>query len=304
MSLISTTQHHILNRSNPIIDSNDLGIHQTSIQKVDGKKLTQEQDVVAVEEPLEIRLGFEKNGQRTHKNISVTMRTPGDDFELTAGFLFAEGIIENANDVDQIIFCGPVVSGAKSRNVVRVELKSTIQFDLKKLDRHFYTTSSCGVCGKTSIDALKTQNKYCTEKIPKLGGHFDREMIHQLPRIMSQSQDVFDQTGGLHATALINVNGEAVILREDVGRHNAMDKVIGAALFRDFIPLSNHLIFLSGRASFELIQKALMAGIPIIAAVGAPSSLAVELAKEFDLTLIAFVRNNRFNIYNGAWRIK
>ncbi len=268
-----------------------------------GKHISHEQDVLVVEEPLEIRLGFEENGKRSYKNISVTMRTPGNDFELTAGFLFTEGIIEHQDDIEQIYFCGPLVPGEKSRNVVRVELRSTVQIDFKRLQRNFYTTSSCGVCGKTSIDALKTQNKYCKTEMPKLEGFFEAELIHLLPRNLIQASEIFDQTGGNHAAALMNNKGEIELLHEDVGRHNALDKVIGAALFRDFIPLRNYLIFLSGRASFELVQKSLMAGISIIAAVGAPSSLAVELAKEFDLTLIGFVRNNRFNIYNGARRI-
>ncbi len=286
------------------VDSKDQAIFSTSVKKVEGKNLSQIQDVLAVEEPLEIRLGFDESGKRSYKNISVTMRTPGSDFELAAGFLFTEGIIEQKSDIDQIDHCGPSVAKAKSRNVVRVELKSAVRIDFKRLERNFYTTSSCGVCGKTSIEAVKTQNKYCKTNIKKPGKYFDKELIYKLPQILSQSQCIFEQTGGLHATALINSGGGVELLREDVGRHNAMDKVIGAALIDNLIPLHDYLMFVSGRASFELVQKALMAGLLIIAAVGAPSSLAVELAQEFDLTLIGFVRNNRYNIYHGEWRIR
>lgn len=293
-----------LHYPNTFFDLKQQATFPANIQKKVGENISHEQDILAVEEPLEIRLGFENNSKRSYRNISVTMRTPGDDLELAAGFLFTEGIIDKWEDIDQIYFCGPNLVGAKSRNVIRVELKSDVQFDFNRMERHFYTTSSCGVCGKTSIEAVKTQNKYCTSKLPRLGRNFETDLIQQLPQILSQSQKIFALTGGLHASALINFMGEVELLREDVGRHNAMDKVIGAAVNRGMMPLNDYLIFVSGRASFELVQKALMAGLRIIAAVGAPSSLAVELAREFDLTLIGFIRDNGFNIYHGAWRIK
>jgi len=262
------------------------------------------QDALAVEEPLEIRVGFCENGKRIHKPISITMRTPGDDAELAAGFLFTEGIIKSPEQIGQIRHCGPKArkgSGESlNSNTIRVDLDDGVEIDLGRLKRHFYTSSSCGVCGKSPIEALHTGAK----KIP--GNNYPKiqsTMIHRLPDILRGSQDVFGQTGGLHASALFNTNGELDIVREDVGRHNALDKVIGAKFLAGETPLSDKILLVSGRASFELVQKALMAGIPILAAVGAPSSLAVELAAEFGMTLAGFVRDGRFNIYCGAERI-
>lgn len=267
------------------------------------------EDVLAVEEPLEIRVGFEHNGKRTHRAISITMRTPGSDGELAAGFLFTEGIIKSPEQIKQIRHCGLTIGKGKgtidrakalNSNTIRVDLNAGVGIDLKRLERHFYTTSSCGVCGKSSIDALKTGTEKLTQRDhPKIGA----DIIHSLPEILRASQDVFDDTGGLHASALFNTNGELEIVREDVGRHNALDKVIGAKFMADELPLSDKILLVSGRASFELVQKALMAGIPVLGAVGAPSSLAVELAAEFGMTLIGFVRDERFNIYTGEARI-
>lgn len=267
----------------------------------DGREFT---DVLAVEEPLEIRLGF---ADGTHKAVSITMRTPGDDAELAAGFLFTEGIIKTPEQIKQIRHCGLKIgkasgtvdrAAALNSNTIRVDLASDASVDLKKLERHFYTTSSCGVCGKSSIEALRSG----AEKIPD-GFVVDRELIHKLPALLRESQDVFDRTGGLHASALFDANGKLDIVREDVGRHNALDKVIGRKFLDGRTPLNDRVLLVSGRASFEIVQKALMAGIPILAAVGAPSSLAVELAKEFGMTLIGFVRDGRFNIYCGEERI-
>ena len=253
-------------------------------------------DMLAVEEPLEIRIGFTDGGKRMQKSISVTMRTPGHDFELATGFLFTEGIIENADDIISIKHCNGL-----NENLVRVELKENVQVALNKLERNFYTTSSCGVCGKSSIEAVKT---VC--RLPGTVSEtiiIEAEVICALPAILRRHQDVFDFTGGLHGCGLFDISGKLVVSREDVGRHNALDKLIGASLNQLMFPMDRYILLLSGRASFELIQKAWMAGIKIIAAVGAPSSLAVQLAEEAGITLIGFLRNKTFNIYSGAQRL-
>ena len=256
-----------------------------------------ESDVLAVEEPLEIRLGFHRKGKFEHKAISITMRTPGNDFELASGFLFTEGIIKSPEDINAIKHCGKF---GQLTNTVRVDLASGTKVDLKKLERHFYTTSSCGVCGKSSIDALDTGAQVVRSKgFPRV----KIEVINSMPKKLRKSQTVFDKTGGLHAAALFNREGKLLELREDVGRHNAVDKLIGKELLEGNVPLNNRILFLSGRASFELIQKAVMAGIAVIAAVSAPSSLAVKAAEEFHITLLGFVRNEKFNVYTGRERI-
>jgi FdhD protein len=266
-----------------------------------GGEISVAQDALAVEEPLEIRLGFDRQGKATHKSISITMRTPGDDFELAAGFLFTEGIVKSNEQIKQIKHCGAPAKGGGFDNTVRVDLRADVKIDFKRLERHFYTSSSCGVCGKTSIEALETGVCSLVESTSPL---FAAETIHRLPEILRARQDIFDLTGGLHAAALFNAAGEIESLREDVGRHNAVDKLVGAEFLAGKTPVSDKLMMVSGRASFELVQKALMAGIPILAAVGAPSSLAVELAREYGMTLLGFVRDNRFNIYCGAQRIE
>jgi FdhD protein len=260
-----------------------------------------DKDSLAVEEPLEIRLGFIENGKTSRRSISITMRTPGEDFELAAGFLFTEGIIESADQIKQIKHCGIPAKNSVFNNTVLVDLRADVKIDFKKLERHFYTTSSCGVCGKTSIEALQTGVCSLVENTSPI---FAAEMIHRLPETLRSRQNVFDRTGGLHAAALFNTAGEMESLREDVGRHNAVDKLVGSQFLAGKPPLSDKLLLVSGRASFELVQKALMVGIPILAAVGAPSSLAVELAREYGMTLLGFVRDNRFNIYCGAQRIE
>ncbi len=263
-------------------------------------KVMVETDALAVEEPLEIRLGFIENGKATHKNISITMRTPGDDFELAAGFLFTEGIIKSAAQIYRIRHCGVPEKDSNLRNTVRVDLRSDVIIDFKRLERHFYTSSSCGVCGKTSIEALQTGVCRLKESAKPV---FTAETINHLPKTLRTAQNVFDRTGGLHAAALFDLAGKMESLREDVGRHNAVDKLVGTQFLAGKTPVSDKLLLVSGRASFELVQKALMAAIPILAAVGAPSSLAVELAREYGMTLLGFVRDNRFNIYTGAERI-
>ena len=295
------------------------GLIETAIRRVhSGSDDEERADVLAVEEPLEIRIGFHENGKLTHKPISITMRTPGNDGELAAGFLFTEGIIQSPDQIRQIRHCGPgstasvtegvvlpvagntLPTGRVSANTIRVDLNEGVGVDLKRLERNFYTTSSCGVCGKSSIEALHTGAvKIAAGDNPKITS----ETIHGLPDALRKSQDVFDRTGGLHASALFNIEDGLDIVREDVGRHNALDKVIGAKFMAGETPLTDKILLVSGRASFELAQKALMAGIPILAAVGAPSSLAVELAREFGMTLVGFVRDKRFNIYCGEERV-
>lgn len=275
----------------------------TSVQQVKlikvGEAASEQSDLLAVEEPLEIRLGYGPVDDRQQKAISVTMRTPGHDFELALGFLFTEGIIHYYDSIDSIHYCRDLGRQQDKENVVRVELKAAIQPDLQRLQRNFYTSSSCGVCGKASIEAIET---IC----PRLTGQPCRvaaEAIHQAPEALLKAQLVFQYTGGLHAAGLFDSEGALLLWREDVGRHNALDKLIGACLTARQLPLQNSFVLLSGRLSFELVQKALMAGIPILAAVGAPSHLAVNLARDFGMTLMGFVREQRFNIYSGAHRI-
>jgi FdhD protein len=268
------------------------------VQKVEGDSSAPFQDLLAVEEPLEIRLGS--------KSISITMRTPGNDFELAAGFLFSEGILHHASQIREIHWSHqPNGNPRQLGNSVTVELNPGVEVDLDRLERHFYTTSSCGVCGKASIEAIQTQMQMqgCPV-LPRNSPVVASSVIHLLPEALRRAQPVFERTGGLHAAALFSPDGTLQLLREDVGRHNALDKLIGAEMLASHTPLSNHLLFMSSRASFELVQKAIMAGIPILAAVGAPSSLAVETAQRFNLTLLGFVRDSRFNIYSGASRIQ
>jgi FdhD protein len=255
-------------------------------------------DVLAAEEPLEIRLGFSKNGKTAHRAVSITMRTPGDDFALAAGFLFTEGILKTKEQIRSIKHCGRFPS---NRNTVRVDLADGAQIDLDKLQRNFYTTSSCGVCGKSSLEALTVAGAAALE--PESGPRIPARVIYKLPEKLLKNQTVFNATGGLHAAALFDAAGELLDLREDVGRHNAVDKLIGARFLDGALPLEDKILFLSGRAGFELVQKAVMARIPFVAAVGAPSSLAVEAAREFNMTLLGFVRDERFNIYTGGRRI-
>ncbi len=228
------------------------------------------------------------------------MRTPGHDFELAAGFLFSEGILRRPDEIERLRF---EPSDARDGNVVRVELRPGIKIDFQRLERHFYTSSSCGVCGKTSLEALRTTGVGSKPVFVGASPSVTAATIHQLPRSLREAQAVFDQTGGLHAAALFEPDGRLVALREDVGRHNAVDKVIGAQWLTGRTPLLDRILFVSGRASFELMQKAIVAGIPMLVAVGAPSSLAVALAEEFGATLVGFTRDQRFNIYAGAERI-
>jgi FdhD protein len=248
----------------------------TRIVRIEGDTSTEVEDTLAVEEPLEIRVN--------DKPVSVTLRTPGDDFDLAAGFLFTESILRDGDDVESYRHWG-------SPNVVRVALREGVSVDLQRLQRHFYSTSSCGVCGKTSIDAVRVQTSPIEAKL-----ELAREVIVSLPDKLRAEQKTFDATGAIHGAGIFDAHGALVRVREDVGRHNAVDKVIGS-FFREGIALDGHVLVVSGRASFELVQKAIVARIPVLAAVGAPSTLAVELAREMKLTLLGFVREGRFNVY-------
>jgi FdhD protein len=245
------------------------------------------QDSLAAEEPLEIRIAGSP--------LTVTMRTPGHDLELAAGFLLTEGIVQSRDQIAGIRAAAPQ-NGAKS-NVVEVALKET-SFDSGDLQRNFFAASSCGICGKASIEAIRTRGLLP----PDPAVRFDPELLCQLPEILRKEQAVFSRTGGLHAAALFDEHGILLALREDIGRHNAVDKIVGWALLEGRLPLSTHVMMVSGRGGFEIVQKVLAAGIPILASVSAPSSLAVKLARELGLTLIGFLRGRRFVVYSGEFR--
>jgi FdhD protein len=251
-------------------------------------------DKVATEEPLEIRLGFmDALKGPVHRSISITMRTPGDDEALVAGFLFGESIIRQWQDIATIDLSTP--------NVARVELDPGVRFDPQRLERHFYTTSSCGVCGKASLESLSTAG---FDAMLRNGFLISAARLKQLPARLNEMQTLFNMTGGNHGVALFNAAGEISLVCEDVGRHNAMDKLVGHLLKEAALPLHEHGILVSGRASFELMQKALAAGCPMLAAIGAPSSLAVELAQEFNITLVGFLNERGMNLYHGAANVR
>jgi FdhD protein len=280
--------------SNNVDSPSDPALAQVHVCRVTDSGLALQPDFLAVEEPLEVRLGCEVGGRRVHRPVSITMRTPGHDCELAVGFLFTEGVIVAREQVAGVRACG-------AGNVARVDLHPGVVVDLSQLERHFYTSSSCGVCGKASLEAVRV----CTRnRFPEGQPVVESAVIHRLPEALRKAQAIFDRTGGLHASALFDAEGRLLCLREDVGRHNALDKLIGAQFLAGHTPLSDDVLLVSGRASFELVQKAAMAGIPVLAAVGAPSSLAVSLAREQGLTVLGFVRQDRFNIYTGAERIR
>ena len=271
----------------------DERIASVEVRRVTGQTSSQDTDVLAVEEPLEIRVAWELSGEPREKNIAVTMRTPGDDVDLAIGFLFTEALLRSHEEIDSVRHWG-------SPNVIRIALRPGVKLDAGKLDRHFYTTSSCGVCGKTSIDALRVTACPLPPNPPVI----DAAVVHRLPAVLREKQATFHSTGGIHGAAVVDLEGTLIRLREDIGRHNAVDKVIGSLFREGATPLSNTILMVSSRASFELVQKAVVAGIPVLASVGAPSSLAVELAREFGLTLLGFVRDGRFNVYAGEARVK
>jgi FdhD protein len=271
------------------------------------------QDAVAVEEPLEIQLVYGAADERKTKSISITMRTPGHDEELAAGFLMTEGVLRDVTHV-AAIGAPTATDAAASRTAgsgkravptgmrsqtIRVELSPEVEVSMSTLERNFYTTSSCGVCGKASLLALRT---LCP--LP-LQDNFQirQEVLCSLPRRIQTAQVAFRQTGGLHAASLFTADGHLHSLREDVGRHNALDKLLGEAFLEDAVPLRDYVLLLSGRASFELLQKAVMGGIPMVAAIGAPSSLAIEVAREFSITLVGFLRPESFNLYSAPKRV-
>ena len=269
-------------------------VDSIQIIKVTAAGINKTADKVAIEEPLEIQLEYSTNTGLMVRKVSITMRTPGHDEELATGFLFTEGVMKNAEDIAAIKQPGA------DENITKVILKENRLPEVGNISRNFYTTSSCGICGKASIEAIHTVSQFALTKDDL---QINATVFYRLQEKTKQQQKVFEDTGGIHASALFDRDGNLMMLREDVGRHNALDKIIGLAWMNGQLPLNNHILFLSGRASFELVQKAVMAGIKIVAAVGAPSSLAVEMAKENGITLIGFLRNDRLNIYSGEKRI-
>jgi FdhD protein len=252
-------------------------------------------DSLATEEPMELRLV--SGGVK--QTVAVTMRTPGADFELAAGFLHGEGLVSSPDDIEKISYCVDAEVDTEQRyNIVNVELRGD-DHDLRPLQRHFYTTSACGVCGKESLEQLELRGGRVIPPGPEIAA----ETIYSLPEKLREAQGLFEATGGLHAAALFEAEGDLLALREDVGRHNATDKLVGWALLEGRLPLSDHIVMVSGRSSFEIMQKCLAAGVPIVCAISAPSSLAVDVARRFDMTLVGFLRGNRFNVYSGSERI-
>jgi FdhD protein len=264
------------------------------VVRIDGDQAVRRPDTLVVEEPLEIRVDGTP--------LAVTMRTPGDDIDLAHGFLLTEGVIRGAADVHAARYCaGTDGDGQNTYNVLDVALADGVPLPRPGVQRNFYTTSSCGVCGKASIDAIRSRTVYPVAGDPLV---VDAAILGGLPDVLRSAQRVFDRTGGLHAAGLFTPAGELRCLREDVGRHNAVDKVVGWAVRSGALPLTGHVLLVSGRASFELAQKALMAGAPVLAAVSAPSTLAVDLAAEAGMTLVGFVRGTSMNVYAGAERVR
>jgi FdhD protein len=287
-----------------VSEIDDIGRRQdtrrVAVQRVGSNGSRAEDDVVATEEPLGIRLGYSRvDGSRAEEEVSITMRTPGHDEDLAVGFLFTEGIIHAHSEVQGFVPRGePDARGLI--NVLRVELAPGVKVDFKRLERHFYTSSSCGICGKASIESVAVQGRFDLHDAPL---RVSADVLGRLPGALKTRQAVFEQTGGLHASGLFDAGGNILAVREDVGRHNALDKLIGDSLLHDRVPLADYGILVSGRASFELMQKAKMAGCALVAAVGAPSSLAVELATEFGITLVGFLKPGRFNVYSRPDRV-
>lgn len=264
-------------------------ITEVDIVRVAGETRDGARDLVVVEEPLEISVGWTMSGDAREKNVAVTMRTPGDDFDLAAGFLFTERIITSGADIENVRHWG-------SPNKVRVALAEDARVDLSRLERHFYTTSSCGVCGKASMDAVRVSASVLPPREP-----VSSALVQRLPETLRDAQTSFESTGGVHGAALVDRDGALLCVREDIGRHNAVDKVIGASVRDRGVP-DGSMLMVSSRGSFEIVQKAIAAGIGIVAFIGGPSSLAIDLAREFNVTLLAFVRDGRFNVYAGEVR--
>ena len=269
---------------------------RTRVVTYRGADVQQRSDAVATEEPLEIRVHSVGNDYLS----SVTMRTPGNDFELATGWLLAEGIVRRHDDVTKMAYCVDREVGEEQRyNIVNVHLRTDVQRDLGSIERNFFTTSACGVCGKAGLDQLATKATRINS-----GLSIPPETIRSLPEKLRAAQGVFERTGGLHAAGLFDSSGALLGIREDVGRHNALDKLLGWALLEKMLPLSDCIVVVSGRASYELAQKCVVAGVPMMCAVSAPSSLAIQVADDFNMTLIGFLRDERFNVYAGAERIQ
>ncbi|MBK9490411.1 MAG: formate dehydrogenase accessory sulfurtransferase FdhD [Haliscomenobacter sp.] len=275
-------------------------IRKVQILKYQNGQFSQRTDHLATEEPLEIQLSFGASEQRTQRSLAITMRTPGQDFDLVYGFLFTEGIIHRRGDVIQMRYPGNQLDPEAQENIVLVELHPHTNFDFERLNRHFYTSSSCGICGKTSLEMVQPHAHFLLDP---LNPQVTPPILLRLPQLLLPQQSLFGRTGGIHAAGLFSAAGDLLLLREDVGRHNAVDKVLGAALQKHDFPLRTEILLVSGRAGFELVQKAIMAGLSVMAAVGAPSSLATELAEAHNLTLIGFLRDGSFNVYTGKERI-
>ena len=260
-------------------------------------------DLLATEEPMEIRLGYGEMDNRLEKTIAVTMRTTGNDFDLALGFLFTEGIVHSYESILSVKYCSDHGKEESKNNIVRVELRPEVVPDLNLSERNFYTTSSCGICGKASIDNIKTVCQFDENTNQSEQLKVSAKTIASLPEKLKTKQLIFEHTGGLHSSVLFDLNGTLTSLYEDVGRHNALDKIIGWALQKGQLPLRNNILLVSGRTSFELIQKAYMSGIQIVVAIGAPSSLAVDFSNEIGITLVGFTKKDRFNVYSNPNRI-
>ena len=268
---------------------------RVQVWRVEGPRAAVRSDSVATEEPLEVRLVAGSQRQ----TLAVTMRTPGADFELAAGFLYGEGVLTDQHQLRRITYCvDPDVDPEQRYNIVNVELRAEQLPELSSLERHFFTSSACGVCGKAGLEALHVRG--CS--VAPSTGWLTSALVTSLPDKLRVAQSVFQSTGGLHAAALFDRNGELVALREDVGRHNAVDKLIGWAFLQGKLPLHENIILVSGRSSYEIMQKCVAAGVPVVCAVSAPSSLAVSLAQDFGMTLVGFLRGDRFNVYSGRER--
>ena len=271
-----------------------------NVTKLKENKREEIKDHVSVEEPLEMNLRFKKNSKWQTENLSITMRTPGNDEDLISGFLFNERIVENVNQLIKIEKKGDKVGDYNIQNKIEATIDNIKNIDIGKLKRHFLTNSSCGVCGKASLDTIEViKNEKLNLSFPKI----KKEIIMKSPELLINEQSEFSKTGGIHASSIINDSGKVIVTREDVGRHNALDKVIGYAHKKELIDNYSQFIACSGRLNFELVQKGLMSNIGVMAGVGAPTSLAIDLAKRFRMTLLGFVKNNSFNIYTNKERI-
>ena len=271
-----------------------------SISKYKNSKIQETKDSISVEEPLEMRLKYKKENEWKTQNISITMRTPGNDEDLIRGFLFNERIIDSLDQIESVEQKGDDVGDYNLKNVIEATINNTNNLDIGKLKRNFLTNSSCGVCGKTSLDSIEVMKK---EKLDLSFPQIKEEIIIKSPNLLINKQSEFAKTGGIHASALIDENGQVIATREDVGRHNALDKLIGHTLYKNIINPKKQFIACSGRLNFELVQKGLMANIGLMAGVGAPTSLAIDLAKRFDMTLLGFVKEESFNIYSNIKRV-